>query len=187
MSHQQLWAPWRMAYIEQLVEDGGAPPPPVPAGCFLCEAAVSSSSDDAAQRLVLHADEHGVLLLNRYPYTNGHLLIAPREHVPDLVDLTPAARAGLMELTVIAQRTLRAAMNPQGMNIGVNLGRCAGAGLPGHVHIHVVPRWNGDTNFMQIVGQVRVIPQALQASYEALRRAMEEVHTHGDHPQRKKS
>ncbi len=175
MEHKQLWAPWRMSYIEQLVED--ASPAPSESGtpaCFLCEAiAAPCGGDDAAQRLVLHADEHGLLLLNRYPYTNGHLLVAPRQHVPDLGDLTPAARAGLMELTVLGQRVLRAAMNPQGLNIGVNLGRCAGAGLPGHVHLHIVPRWNGDTNFMQIVGQVRVIPQALEASYQLLRKAME--------------
>lgn len=172
MQHQQLWAPWRMAYIDQLSElDATAPAPTDAPACFLCDAA-DAKPDTFAQRLVLHADEHGLILLNRYPYTNGHLLVAPREHVADLADLTPQARAGLMELTVLAEQTLRAAMNPQGMNIGVNLGRCAGAGLPGHVHIHVVPRWNGDTNFMQIVGQVRVIPQALEASYAALKQVI---------------
>lgn len=160
-----------MAYIDQLAE-GEAPAAPTKPGCFLCDAAGATDAADLRQRLVLHADEHGLVMLNRYPYTNGHLLIAPREHVPDLSDLAPAARAGLMELTVLAEGWLRTAMNPQGLNIGVNLGRCAGAGLPGHVHIHVVPRWNGDTNFMQIVGQVRVIPQALEASWEALHRVI---------------
>lgn len=161
-----------MAYMDELAQqdEGGAHRP---GACFLCEAAACEpGSDEAAARLVLDRDEHGLILLNRYPYTNGHLLVAPREHAADLADLSPTARAGLMELTVRAQAVLRAALNPQGLNLGVNLGRCAGAGLPGHVHVHVVPRWAGDVNFMQVVGAVRVIPQALEASYAALRAAM---------------
>lgn len=111
-------------------------------------------------------------MLNRYPYTNGHLLAAPHEHIGDISDLSPAQRSGLMELSELGGRLLRTAMQPQGLNIGMNLGRCAGAGLPGHAHMHIVPRWNGDVNFMQTIGQVRVIPQALEASYQMLKEAM---------------
>ena len=180
MTHTNLWAPWRMAYIDALVGEAGhdAHDAPGEAGCFLCEAAQAMSRDDAVggdaagQRLVLMHDARGLVMLNRYPYTNGHLLVAPREHVACLSDLSPQGRADLMELTELADRLLRAAMNPQGMNIGMNLGRCAGAGLPGHLHVHLVPRWNGDTNFMQTVGGVRVIPQALEESFGMLREVL---------------
>lgn len=157
-------------------------------GCFLCEAAAiveetagaAGASDRAAEglrdqyakRLVLLSDERGMVILNRFPYTTGHLLIAPREHVAGLTDLSPAQRGGLMELMVLGQETIEATYNPQGMNVGMNLGRCAGAGLPGHLHIHVVPRWGGDTNFMSVVGGVRVMPQRLEQSFERLRDAM---------------
>jgi ATP adenylyltransferase len=176
MEHENLWAPWRWSYIKKL----GPPPhepqqPPAkdtPTGgeCFLCAAAACDTADDTARpRLVLVRDDRGVILLNRYPYTNGHLLVSPLQHVAGLGDLSSSQRAALMELTVVAQQLLDDAINPQGLNIGINLGRCAGAGVPGHLHVHIVPRWNGDTNFMQVIGDVRVIPQALEDSYERLR------------------
>jgi len=167
MPHENLWAPWRMAYISQLdVDPSKASTPPA---CFLCEAAASEAGgDEQRRRLILLNDHRGQVLLNRYPYTNGHLLVAPGEHLADLCDLTAASRGDLIELVNLAELVLRAVFNPQGINIGINLGRCAGAGLPGHLHVHVVPRWSGDTNFMQTVGQVRVIPDALEASYEQL-------------------
>lgn len=144
--------------------------------CFLCEAAKTTPpSEQARQRLVLLRDSRGIILLNLYPYTNGHLLIAPNEHVADLVDLSPAQRGNLMELTALGQEVLRTAINPQGFNVGINLGRCAGAGLPGHLHVHIVPRWNGDTNFMQTVGRIRVIPDALENSYARLSEAMQKM------------
>lgn len=163
MTHQNLWAPWRMSYIRQLdaMDDS--------AGCFLCDA---SQAPDR-EHLVLHSCDAGMLLLNKYPYINGHLLIAPHDHVGFLADLSSPTRAGLMELTEQAERALRAAMNPHGINVGINIGRCAGAGVPGHIHIHVLPRWHGDTNFMSTIGQVRVIPQALDACYEQLAEALE--------------
>lgn len=179
MADEHLFAPWRMDYIRQLEaedaatkNDGG--------GCFLCEAAaIDTAAGDAlpllAQRLVLLSDERGMIILNRYPYTSGHLLIAPRGHVGGLTDLSPAQRAGLMELTVLGQQAIEAAYNPQGLNVGMNIGRCAGAGLPGHLHIHVVPRWAGDTNFMSVVGAVRVLPQALEQSHARLREAMTRI------------
>jgi ATP adenylyltransferase len=172
MTTENLWAPWRMEYIRQLEEQGGKPAEQPPSTCFLCDAAAAEPGSAAArQRLVLLHDARGMIVLNRYPYTSGHLLVAIAGHVPDLTDLKPDQRAGLIELTSQAEQLVRLAFNPQGINIGVNLGRCAGAGLPGHLHLHVVPRWNGDTNFMQTVGNVRVIPQAMEESYRLLEEA----------------
>jgi len=172
MSIDHLWAPWRMHYIQQLDEDEQAAGAPK-RGCFLCEAAKADASAEAAAAkwLLLQGDARGMIILNRYPYTSGHLLVSCNAHVGDLTDLTAQQRSDLMELTVIAEQTIRLAYHPQGINIGINLGRCAGAGLPGHLHVHLVPRWNGDTNFMSVVGHVRVVPQALEESFEALREA----------------
>ena len=178
MSHENLWAPWRMDYIRQLeasdrLADKQATSTNSGSTCFLCDAAAGQGDrEHARQRLVLQNDERGIILLNRYPYTNGHLLIAPVEHVMELSDLESTKRAGLIDLVALSEQLLRAGLNPQGLNIGINLGRCAGAGLPGHLHMHVVPRWAGDTNFMQTIGQVRVIPQSLEASYEQLAAAL---------------
>lgn len=170
MSKQHLWAPWRIGYLTSL--DG--PDPPGRRGtCFLCEAGPpEATAEERAQTLTLHRDGHGTLLLNRYPYSNGHLLVAPHEHVAELSDLPPDTRAGLMELCDLGARLLKQVVNPQGVNIGANLGRAAGAGVPGHLHFHVVPRWAGDCNFMDVVGGVRVIPQALEESYRMLKDAV---------------
>lgn len=172
MDHANLWAPWRMDYIRQLGLDANAEAEGSGPACFLCAAAGEPDESGDSKRLVLIDDSRGLILLNKYPYTNGHLLAAPSAHVESLCDLSAAQRAGLMELTALAERLLRAAMNPQGLNIGINIGRCAGAGLPGHLHVHIVPRWSGDTNFMETVGQVRVIPQALQECYQLLTAAL---------------
>lgn len=156
-----------MQYIQTLAVDEHAAA--ASTGCFLCDAATTDmASDTATKRLMLLNDERGIVMLNRFPYTNGHLLIACHDHMGDLGDLSTSQRSHLMELTTLGERLLRAALNPQGINIGINLGRCAGAGLPGHLHVHVVPRWNGDVNFMQTVGQVRVMPQALEESHAHL-------------------
>ncbi len=144
--------------------------------CFLCQAWESApDANERRQRLIVKHDDRGLLLLNRYPYTNGHLLVAPRRHVGDISDLDRQERYGLMDLVAYANRLLQVAMNPQGMNVGMNIGRCAGAGLPGHVHIHIVPRWNGDVNYMQVIGGVRVIPQALEVCYEQLLGGIEKL------------
>jgi ATP adenylyltransferase len=170
---QNLWAPWRIRYIQGLI---AAPEPKDERACFLCDAAhVDLTPPAMAERLMLVRDERGVLLLNRYPYTNGHLLAAPLRHVADLTDLEPAERTGLMELAALGTRVLQKTVHPQGMNIGMNLGRCAGAGVPGHCHMHIVPRWAGDVNFMDTVGQVRVIPQALEEAYAMLLVAVGDV------------
>ena len=163
-----LWAPWRMQYLTQLDPDEGFNGDAV-SKCFLCEAAThEAGSEEANRRLVLHNDERGLILLNRFPYTNGHLLICPREHLGDLTDLSKEQRANLIELTAVAEEIVRLAYNPQGLNMGINIGRCAGAGLPGHLHMHVLPRWAGDTNFITTVGDIRVIPQALEESFALL-------------------
>jgi ATP adenylyltransferase len=168
-SHKPLQAPWRMDYIRSLVKDdaGGG-------GCFLCAAANATSEAEKRDRLVLWTTDLSVVLINRYPYTNGHLLIAPKAHKADLEELTEAEQLDLQRQTTEAVGLLKRAMSPQGFNIGINIGRCAGAGLPGHLHQHVVPRWNGDTNFMGVVGEVRVVPQAMSQLYDELTRVIAE-------------
>jgi ATP adenylyltransferase len=143
--------------------------------CFLCQAAAAANEDERRQRLVLWTTDTTTVLINRYPYTNGHLLIAPRAHKAELEDLTPDEQVDLMRQTTEAVTLLKRAISPQGFNIGINLGRCAGAGLPGHLHQHVVPRWNGDTNFMGVVGEVRVVPQAMSQLYDELLRVRQEM------------
>ncbi len=187
---ENLWAPWRMEYINSLDAepcDDKAPPAKKGPTCFICEAAKVAPDSPAAEKLlVLHRDERGLIMLNRYPYTSGHLLVALDEHLGELSDLSPLQRAGLMELTAMSERLLRLAVNPQGINVGINLGRCAGAGLPGHLHVHLVPRWSGDVNFMSAVGQVRVIPQALEATWAHLRATLEKIE-HEDTKTRRKT
>ncbi len=160
-----LWAPWRIDYI-RTVTDGGT-------GCFLCEAATMPQSD--APHLVLARNSRCILMMNKFPYVNGHLLVAPYQHAADLSQLSTDTHSSMMELVVMGQQLLAEAMNPQGFNIGLNIGRCAGAGVPGHVHMHIVPRWNGDVNFMSVTGNVRVIPQALTEAYKALLAAAAKV------------
>jgi ATP adenylyltransferase len=163
MAGRQLYAPWRMDYIRSLEK-------PDEGRCFLCEAAAATDPDDRRQRLVLWTTDHSIIVINRYPYTNGHLLIAPRAHKADLEVLTDEEQIDLQRQMIEAVGLLKRAMSPQGFNVGINLGRCAGAGLPGHVHQHVVPRWNGDTNFISVVGEVRIVPQATEQLYEELMR-----------------
>ena len=164
MSHT-LYAPWRLDYI-QAVSDG-------PKDCFLCTTAKSPELDE--QNLVLARSEHCMLMLNKYPYVNGHLLVAPYRHAPTPVECTPEERSETMELLTLAQQALARAMNPQGFNIGFNIGKCSGAGVPGHIHAHIVPRWNGDINFITIIGNVRIIPQAIEQAYAQLKSAIAEL------------
>jgi ATP adenylyltransferase len=135
--------------------------------CFLC-AAAQATDDERRGRLVVWTTAHSVVVINLYPYTNGHLLIAPKAHKADLEELTDAEAGDLHAQTTAAVRLLQRAVSPQGFNIGINLGRCAGAGVPGHLHQHVVPRWNGDVNFMTVVGDVRVVPEAADRLWEQL-------------------
>ena len=135
--------------------------------CIFCRPA----EGDARERLLLGATRHAVVLLNRYPYASGHLLVAPRVHTCDLAALSVEAHAGLAEALRAAEATLRRELQPQGMNLGMNLGECAGAGIVDHLHWHVVPRWAGDTNFMATVADARVVPQHLLDTYDRLRGA----------------
>jgi len=166
MNGVNLWAPWRKQYIRSIPDEQNKPT----GQSFLRDYWLNPAQD--REQLVLHRSTHCFLVMNRYPYTSGHLMAAPGEHLADLTDLTAEQRADLMELTTLGERLVQVVLNPQGVNIGINLGRCAGAGLPGHLHVHIVPRWSGDTNFMSVVGQVRVIPEALETLYEELRQAL---------------
>ena len=155
-----LYAPWRMDYIRSLQKPDE--------GCFLCQAAAAADDAERRQRLVLWQTEHSVVVINRFPYTNGHLLVAPRAHKPDLEELTDDEGLDLARQTTQVVRLLKRAVSAQGFNIGINVGRCAGAGVPGHLHQHVVPRWSGDVNFMNVVGETHIVPQAMSQLYEEL-------------------
>ena len=163
MKSENLWAPWRMVYLGDLEHrrDGVEPSDADPGG-FL--ASYWSNPDDDESNHVVHRDEHGMILLNRYPYANGHLLVALGDGRPRLADYALPQRAAFWALVGLSMELVSIAFHPQGLNMGINEGRAAGAGLPGHLHAHVVPRWNGDTNFISVVGGVRVIPDALEAT-----------------------
>jgi ATP adenylyltransferase len=152
MNH--LWSPWRMKYIESHEKEEG---------CVFCNA---HAKEDGAANLIVSRGEHAFVILNRYPYTSGHLMVIPFEHAATLEELASTTRAEMMELTSQCTTVLRKTYNPQGFNVGVNIGEAAGAGVPGHVHIHIVPRWGGDTNFMSAVGETRVLPEALEDTYK---------------------
>lgn len=167
MNTPPLFAPWRLDYIRTMDKPGG--------GCFLCEAAGAESEEQKRERFILWRTDQSVVLLNLFPYTNGHILVAPRSHKAELEELTVAEQLDLQAQTAESVRLLKRAISPQGFNIGINLGRCAGAGLPGHIHQHIVPRWGGDTNFMSVVGEVRVVPQALSQMWIELMRVRGEM------------
>jgi ATP adenylyltransferase len=168
MTSNPLYAPWRMDYIRS-IDKGDA------SACFLCDAVNAATPEERRARLVLWQTPLSVVLINRYPYTNGHLLIAPRAHKADFEALTAEELCDLNAQTTAVIRLLKDAMSPQGFNIGINLGRAAGAGLPGHLHQHVVPRWAGDTNFMTVVADIRVVPQAMAQLYDELSRHVPDV------------
>jgi ATP adenylyltransferase len=152
---RNLYAPWRMEYIE------AAPQP----GCLFCRVREAPASEDR-DNLVVHREEDALVMLNRFPYNSGHLLVAPRAHVGSLEDLDDASTTGLMRMVRRSLTALRGVMSPAGFNVGVNLGRPAGAGIPDHVHFHIVPRWDGDTNFMPVLGEVKVINEHLVRTWE---------------------
>jgi ATP adenylyltransferase len=179
VSHQQIWAPWRLRYIKGEKEDFETDPKDLtfPDGadpsCFICQAGADPQNP---RRHVLVRDAFCVTILNHDPYNNGHLLIAPLAHKSRLDELSSDEHPRLSQTLAAMVRLLERVLQPEGFNVGLNLGRVAGAGLPGHLHWHVVPRWNGDTNFMSSVAGVKVIPQSLDALWEAL---MEELATDG--------
>jgi ATP adenylyltransferase len=159
---QQMWTPWRMAYIRREKRPG----------CIFCE--MLDAADDAAN-FILHRGELAFLVLNRYPYNNGHLMAVPYRHVDTLEALSPEETISMMALVTLGMQALRRTAHPHGFNIGVNIGKVAGAGVLDHVHTHIVPRWEGDANFMPVLGDVRLIPQDLSETYSELRAAIEAV------------
>lgn len=168
-----LWAPWRMAYISDEAKPESKPEAlPVQVGldadpgCFICQGVFDESDDQ--KRLVIRRTDLTISILNRFPYNNGHILVAPRRHCGTLSGLSEAEKLALIQEIDRWTEMLTESMVPDGFNIGLNQGHAAGAGLPGHLHWHIVPRWNGDTNFMTTVASAKVIPQALESLWAIL-------------------
>lgn len=161
MNNPNLWAPWRRAYLDDLARKAERTSwSEVSAGSFLVGYWTAPENDIANH--VIHRDEHGMVLLNRYPYANGHLLVALGDARPTLLDYEPDQRAAFWRLIEVGLDLVKRTLAPQGVNVGINEGRAAGAGVPEHLHAHLVPRWSGDVNFITVVGGVRVVPTALE-------------------------
>jgi ATP adenylyltransferase len=158
MSYERLWSPWRAEYINA--------PHNEDEGCIFCDLPVK---DDDDSTFILARQGSAFAVLNAYPYNPGHLMVAPFRHVGEFEDVNDDELVDTGELLQRAVRAMREEMDPDGFNLGMNLGRVAGAGIPGHVHWHVVPRWNGDTNFMPVVGETRVLPELLEDTYKKLK------------------
>ena len=171
MGFEQIWAPWRLPYIKAtntVAPEVPAELPLLPGAdpqCFVCQA-VAADEDQA--RLVVFRSARSLVLLNRFPYNNGHLLVAPHHHFGRLDELDARQHTDLMEVVSRMVALLEELLQAEGFNVGLNLGKVAGAGLPGHLHWHIVPRWSGDTNFMPVLGAVNVIPQAMETLWMAL-------------------
>lgn len=158
----RLWAPWRMAYLTHA---------DAPSGCLFCRVGKGTKATDRRD-LVLVRRGSAMLMLNRYPYAPAHLMVALQRHAAQFRELTTTERLDLLDLTALAESALELEYQPHGINYGLNVGRVAGAGFPGHLHLHLVPRWSGDTNFMATVGETRVLPESLLATWTRLRRAI---------------
>lgn len=161
---KNIWAPWRGKYIEQVTDTS-------PDSCFLCEAI---KSPDPAAAYVLHETALSFVILNIYPYNTGHLMVVPKKHTGEMEDLTAEELADLGLLIQKCIRALKKAYRPHGFNVGMNIGRVAGAGLETHLHFHIVPRWNGDTNFMPVIADTKIISQTLDEAYERIRQALDD-------------
>ncbi|MGI8919550.1 MAG: HIT family protein [Pyrinomonadaceae bacterium] len=157
----RLWSPWRGEYIASVGASDSS------ASCVFCEIQTDPSNDQ--RNFVLHRARLNFVVLNIHPYSSGHLLIVPNEHAAELRAVSKETSDELMDLTKRAEAAIRGAYQPDGINVGMNLGRAAGAGIAGHIHVHMLPRWNGDTNFMTTVGETRVLPEDLSTTYCKLR------------------
>jgi ATP adenylyltransferase len=162
---ERIWAPWRLPYVKDAAKDSEQE-------CIFC---IKPADDDDEANLIVHRGKRSFVILNLYPYTNGHLMIAPFEHVASLPELDGETLTEMMTLTQRAMGVLEDAYAPHGYNVGFNQGRVAGAGLEHHIHMHVVPRWGGDTNFMPVLADTRVMPQTLEQSYAVLRDGFREL------------
>ena len=171
MKRENLWAPWRIKYIQGLDES---------IDCFICHNLANPQDND--DNLVLWQTNRCIVLLNLYPYNNGHLLVAPVRHIAGLDEANDEELLELTKMVRESQKVLTAAIKPQGFNIGMNFGRCAGAGLPGHLHIHIVPRWDGDTNFINVCSNTDVISQSLTELFERLKQISKEQNLPSIHP-----
>jgi ATP adenylyltransferase len=150
-----LWSPWRFQYLAGLKR---------PEGCIFCAMAADPAHDE--ESLLVHRGAHNFIVLNRFPYTSGHLMVVPYVHSASLAAIEPAAAAEMMDLMRIAETKLRGLYRPDGMNLGMNMGEAAGAGIAGHIHLHLVPRWAGDANFMTITSDTRVLPEDLAVTWK---------------------
>jgi len=159
-----LWTPWRYRYVASASANA-----PHDERCIFCDAL--AAGDDAASLIVLRGTKN-FIILNRYPYTSGHVMVVPHAHVADLAAADPETLAEMMQLARRVQKALGETYRPEGYNLGMNLGRAAGAGVAGHLHLHVLPRWAGDSSFMTVVGETRVEPEELSTTFERLRRAL---------------
>jgi ATP adenylyltransferase len=154
-----LWTPWRYQYVTKA---------DAPSGCAFC---IAAGGSDDRENLIVHRAAHNFIILNRFPYTNGHVMVVPFQHVSTLRDLDDATVVEMMRLARQCEMHLRATYRPDGLNIGMNIGQAAGAGIADHIHMHILPRWTGDTNFMSVTAETRILPEDLPATWEKLKRA----------------
>jgi ATP adenylyltransferase len=158
-----LWSPWRYQYLSAPVKK---------TGCIFCAMAADNQDEE---NLIVHRGAHNFVVLNRYPYTSGHIMVVPYAHAAKLAEIDEATAADLMSLTRLAERHLTAIYRPEGLNIGMNIGESAGAGIAGHIHMHVLPRWNADANFMTTIGETRVLPEDLLVTWRRVREAFSQA------------
>ena len=156
-----LWSPWRMSYVQSLKDEEG---------CVFCSLL---ALPDGPQNLIVHRGRRNFAVLNRFPYTSGHMMIVPFEHHSTLCELDSDTRSEMMEMTTKSTKVLDSEYHPHGFNVGINIGEAAGAGITEHIHMHIVPRWSGDTNFMSSLGNTRVMPETLEDSYSRIKKAWE--------------
>jgi ATP adenylyltransferase len=159
VANHRIWAPWRLAYVKDASKD-------IEEECIFC---AKAAEEEDQSNLIVHRGERCFVILNLYPYTNGHLMVAPYEHIGRLQELSIETVTEMMQLAQSAMARLEEVYDPHGYNVGFNQGRVAGAGVEHHIHLHVVPRWGGDTNFMPVIADTKVMPQTLEQSYQALR------------------